>query len=111
MVYVVILVPPKPVVTVGRDNETELPRATAPPPESPVPAVTVTLELARLAFAIAVPFQLPVVIVHTVAISVPTSLDAAILPANIPLVTFKAPMVVAKLPVPEPVTSPVRVIV
>ena len=41
----------------------------------------------------------------------PTSLAAVIDPASMALVTFKAPIVVAKLPVPDPVTSPVRVIV
>ena len=58
-----------------------------------------------------VPFQVPDVIVPTVAISVPTSLDEAINPANIPLVTLRFPMDVANDPVPDPVTSPVKVIV
>ena len=39
------------------------PSDTAPPPDMPVPAVTVTEELAKLALAIAVPPQIPVVIV------------------------------------------------
>ena len=98
-------------VTPALVRETELPRATLPPPDNPAPAVIVTEELARLALAMAVPFQVPDVIVPTVAISVPTNLEAAILPASIALVTLKAPMVVAKLPVPDPVTSPVKVIV
>ena len=76
-----------------------------------MPAVTVTEELARLALAMAVPFQVPEVIVPTVAISVPTNLAAVMEPASMALVTFKAPIVVAKLPVPDPVTSPVKVIV
>ena len=57
------------------------------------------------------PFQVPAVIVPTVAISVPTSFAAVMDPANMALVTLRAPMAVAKLPVPVPVTSPVRVIV
>ena len=59
------------------------------------------------------PFQVPAVIVPTVAISVPTSFAAVIDPANMALVTFKAPMAVAKMihPTPDPVTSPVRVMV
>ena len=61
--------------------------------------------------ATAVPVQVPEVIVPTVAISVPTNFAAVMDPANMALVTFKAPMAVAKEPVPEPVTSPVRVIV
>lgn len=64
-----------------------------------------------LAIAIVVPFQVPVVIVPTVAISVPTRFEAAIDPASIALVTTPAAIVVAKEPVPEPVTFPVRVIV
>ena len=58
-----------------------------------------------------VPCQVPEVIVPTVAISVPTNLDAAIEPASIALVTTPACIVVAKLPVPEPVTLPVRIMV
>ena len=41
---------------------------------------------ANLSFAIAVPLHTPVVIVPTVVISVPISLDDAILPANFALV-------------------------
>ena len=41
----------------------------------------------------------------------PTSFAAVMDPANMALVTLRAPMAVAKLPVPVPVTSPVRVIV
>ena len=48
-------------------------------------------------------FQVPAVTVPIVAISVPTNLDAAILPANIPLVTFAAPIVDVA---PDAVTSP-----
>ena len=41
----------------------------------------------------------------------PDNLVEAIDPANMALVTFKAPMAVAKDPTPDPVTSPVRVMV
>ena len=50
-------------------------------------------------------------IVPTVVISVPTNLDAAILPASIALVTLYAPIVVVIAVVPLPETSPDNVIV
>ena len=95
VVYVVILVPPKPVVTVGSDNETELPKATAPPPDNPVPAVTVTDELARLALVMpAVPERLELV-----------RLDMVLLAAEIVLlVRVSDPANVAKVPVVGNVT-------
>ena len=43
--------------------------------------------------------------------SVPTSLEAAILPANMALVTFNAPIVVTIDVEPEPDISPLKVIV
>jgi hypothetical protein len=55
--------------------------------------------------------QVPAVIVPTVAMSVPTSLDAAIEPASMAFVTTPFEIVVAKLPVPDPVTLPVKVLV
>ena len=72
-------------VTPALVKVTDPPRDTAPPPDIPVPAVTVTEELINFEFEID--------------------------PASIPSVTFRSPIVVAKLPVPLPVTSPVRVIV
>ena len=60
---------------------------------------------------IAPAFHVPAVTVPTVAMSVPTNLDAAIDPANIALVTFSAPMVVVIDVAPDPDTSPDNVIV
>ena len=57
------LVVPMAEVTPAFVKVTDPPRDTAPPPDIPVPAVTVTAELAKLALAIAVPPQIPVVIV------------------------------------------------
>jgi hypothetical protein len=70
---------------------------TAPPLEkevNPVPPLVV---------AIVPPFQVPAVIVPTVAISVPTNLLASILPASMVLVTLLVPIVVTS---PVVVTSP-----
>ena len=64
-----------------------------------------------LAIAIVVPVHVPVVIVPTVAMSVPTKFDAAIEPANIALVTAPAAIVVVIEDVPLPVTFPESVIV
>ena len=64
-----------------------------------------------LANAIVVPLHVPEVMVPTALISVPTSLLEAILPDNIALVTLLTPIVVVNTPEPEPVISPVKVIV
>ena len=48
-----------------------------------------------------VPFQVPAVIVPTVAMSVPTSFDAAILPASIEFVTVKAGRITVPVKVGE----------
>jgi hypothetical protein len=57
---------------------------------------------------IRLPFQVPEVIVPTVAISVPMSFEEAIDPASIPFVTFNAPIVVT--PVFDIVISPVTAV-
>ena len=56
-------------------------------------------------------FQIPVVIVPTVVMSVPINLDAAIDPANIVLVTLPAPMATVIDVAPDPDTSPDNVMV
>ena len=63
------------------------------PPKETVLPFTVTALLARLAFAIGVPFHVPVVIVPTVLMSVPTNLVDVMLPARSALVTLPAPIV------------------
>ena len=75
------------------------------------PDVPVVMPVPPLLTAIMPALHVPVVMVPTAAMSVPTRFAAVIAPASMAFVTLPAPMDSAMLPAPVPVTSPVRVTV
>jgi hypothetical protein len=89
---IVVAFPYVPAVpTPGRDSVTVPPKATAPPPDNPVPAVTVSPELARAALAIAAAGKL----------TAPEETVSPLLAVNSPAEVMVPVLVVEMLPVVE----------